>query len=218
MNMTDEIRELAENGDAEAQIFLGRQYENEGDNEQAFCWYKRAAMQCNADGQYHLAELYFSLKEYTDEEAYQRAAFWYTKAANQGHAKAMSKLGCLYTDGFYIEPDYRRAIKLFAEALKQGNDEAVETAEDGLRCAQYGMGNQYYSQKKYSDALQWYQMAAEHGHVISQFKLGSMYEKGEGVDTDYSKAEYWYTKAAENGNAEARKKVDENKMRNSDEN
>ena len=41
--------------------------------------------------------------------------------------------------------------------------------------------------------------AAEQGDADAQYKLGFMYNKGEGVPQDYKKAFYWCTKAAEQG-------------------
>ena len=44
---------------------------------------------------------------------------------------------------------------------------------------------------------EWYRLAAEHGHVKSQYKLGQIYEKGEGVIQSNAEAAKWYRKAAE---------------------
>ena len=48
---------------------------------------------------------------------------------------------------------------------------------------------------------------AELGEVEAQFKLGSMYEKGRGLKSDYKMALYWYKKAAEGGNAGAQNQL-----------
>lgn len=46
-------------------------------------------------------------------------------------------------------------------------------------------------------------MDAENGSVVSQFKLGVMYQHGYNVKKDLKKAVKWYTKAAENGDSGA---------------
>lgn len=51
------------------------------------------------------------------------------------------------------------------------------------------------------DAVQWYRMAAERGHVEAQFLLGLMYRTGRGVSQDLAAAAYWYQQAALAGNA-----------------
>lgn len=48
-----------------------------------------------------------------------------------------------------------------------------------------------------------YRKAAEQGNAEAQWRLGWIYEDGEGVPQDYAEAAVWYRKAAEQGNAEA---------------
>lgn len=48
-----------------------------------------------------------------------------------------------------------------------------------------------------------YRKAAEQGSSIAQFKLATMYDKGEGVRKDLVQAAYWYRRAAEQGHAHA---------------
>ncbi len=45
--------------------------------------------------------------------------------------------------------------------------------------------------------------AAEQGNAKSQFYLGVMYAKGQGVPQSEKQAEHWYRKAAEQGDASA---------------
>ena len=52
-------------------------------------------------------------------------------------------------------------------------------------------------------ALQWYKMAAEQDHVISQFNLGVLYAKGRGVPQNFTEACKWYARAAEAGDVGA---------------
>ena len=51
----------------------------------------------------------------------------------------------------------------------------------------------------YARAAEWYQKAAEQGHVAAQFKLGNCYYCGKGVAQDHAKAAEWFLKAAEQG-------------------
>ena len=46
-------------------------------------------------------------------------------------------------------------------------------------------------------------LASEQGDAKAQFRLGEMYENGEGVEKDYREAVKWYTKAAQQGLASA---------------
>ncbi len=66
-------------------------------------------------------------------------------------------------------------------------------------------GDDYYYgrgvTRDYSEAVKWYRMAADLGHVRAQYNLGNHYYKGEGVSQDYSEAVKWYRRAAEQGNS-----------------
>jgi TPR repeat protein len=55
----------------------------------------------------------------------------------------------------------------------------------------------------FSDAAYWYRMAADQGHAPAQFRLGELYENGEGLPKDAAEAFRWYRKAAEQGYARA---------------
>jgi len=51
----------------------------------------------------------------------------------------------------------------------------------------------------FNDALS----RAQSGNADAQYRLGLLYEKGQGVEQDHAKAVNWYTKAAERGHADA---------------
>lgn len=63
----------------------------------------------------------------------------------------------------------------------------------------YNMGAKYYQGKKvpqdYAAALEWFQHAADKGHVGALNDIGVMYELGQGVAKDPVKAVTWYQKA-----------------------
>ena len=54
-----------------------------------------------------------------------------------------------------------------------------------------------------SEAVYWYQRAAEQGEADAQYRLGSAYHQGRGVKTDRKQALYWWEAAAENGHPDA---------------
>jgi len=62
--------------------------------------------------------------------------------------------------------------------------------------------------------------AATQGKADDQFRLGEMYEQGQGTRTDLAMAYLWYNKAASQGHAAAKEKIaimDQNKAGGSDE-
>ena len=62
--------------------------------------------------------------------------------------------------------------------------------------------NAYHS-GNFATALSERKPLAEQGHSPSQYNLGFMYYKGEGVPQDYETAVKWYTLAAEQGDSNA---------------
>ena len=52
-------------------------------------------------------------------------------------------------------------------------------------------------------AAEWYQRAAEAGDTAAQFRMATLYDRGEGVAQDWTEAAAWYARAAEGGSAEA---------------
>src|SRR5690606_27503971 len=63
----------------------------------------------------------------------------------------------------------------------------------------------YYHNKDYKDALQWFLKADSYGTPSSNigFYMGYMYANALGTETNYVEAAKWYTKAANQGSAAA---------------
>jgi hypothetical protein len=94
MTEFEQTKELAKQGDAEAQNTLGYMYYNgEGvkqDYAQAGRWYTKAAEQGNAYAQYNLGAMYYKGRGVEQDSA--EAVRWWTKAAEQGDAEAQNWL------------------------------------------------------------------------------------------------------------------------------
>ncbi|KAF9163996.1 hypothetical protein DFQ26_001909 [Actinomortierella ambigua] len=61
--------------------------------------------------------------------------------------------------------------------------------------------------KNDKDAFWWYRMAASHGTVAAQLRVGKMYEQGQGVPRSFGRAASWYLRAADGGSAEAQYQI-----------
>lgn len=74
--------------------------------------------------------------------------------------------------------------------------------------------NKAYEQKDYSAAFQIYRFLIEEIHVSLQdklqiqFRLGRMYEYGQGIEQDYQEASNWYQKAAKQGHPIAKNSLE----------
>lgn len=124
---------------------------------------------------------------------------------------------CWYVGRIYLERKERSLAQSFlTTAAKGGVQDAAsllakefgvrdylpkETApeEDITADKAFARGFDAYNGKNYTEALKWWEKAAQLGETAAQYNLGHMYHAGEGTDKNESKAFYWYRKSAEGG-------------------
>ena len=128
----DEMKALADKGDAYAQNNLGFMYDNgrgvpENDAE-AVKWFKKAAAQGRADAQYNLGVMYDNGSGVPENDA--EAVKWYRKAADQGLAAAQSNLGYMYYSGDGVPENNIRAYLWWSMAKTQGHANAAIGIEE----------------------------------------------------------------------------------------
>jgi TPR repeat protein len=106
------------------------------------------------------------------------------------------KLGKMFDHSRDVQPDYKRAMKLFRAAADTGNAEG-----------QYQVGYLYQIGEgiavDHAEATRWFQKAADQGNPKAQYLLGVYSAKGWTVEQNYSQAMKWFSKAAEQGHPEA---------------
>lgn len=125
-NSFDDLKEAAEQGNADAQLILGLCYYN-GDGvwqnyEEAFLCFKKASNQGNAEAQYFLGLFYEKGIGVAKNEA--KAVEWYQKAAEQGDA--IAHLGEMYEKGQGVNQNYNKALELYNQAFENGFENAKE--------------------------------------------------------------------------------------------
>ena len=90
-----EWKPLAEEGDVDAQYYLGVLYDNgygvPQDYKEAVRWYKLAAEQGVAEAQFNLGNMYYDGQGVSVD--YKEAVRWFTLAAEQGDVDAQYNLG-----------------------------------------------------------------------------------------------------------------------------
>ena len=178
-DITEELLDAAEAGNAEAQFQLGQAHAERAKESlaEAVQWYRRAAKQGYVTAQ--------GAPEVTQE---------LLAAAEAGNAKAQFELSQVHARR--ITESLAEAARRFLAAAEKGHvDSQIQLALSYLR----GLG----VAQNYDDAFVWFRMAAEHGNSRAQYYLGSMYALGQGVDQDYAVAMLWWHKAAEQGHAVA---------------
>ena len=123
---------LAEQGDADAQLYLGFIYEKgEGvpqDYKAAMKWYSLAAEQGDADAQGSLGSMYGMGKGVPQD--YRAAVKWTRLAAEQGHPAAQYNLALDYGKGDGVIQDNVYAHMWFNIAASSGDSENASEGRD----------------------------------------------------------------------------------------
>ena len=203
----DELRGVAEGGDAEAQWRLGRLYLDgtavEQNAREAAKWLGLAA------GSGHDAAL---------EELH--------GVAEGGDAEAQWRLGRLCFDGVALEQDARDPAHWLGLAAGSGHGAALEAlhgfAEEGGAAAQWRLGQLYLDglvvERDPQEAAKWLGLAARSGHGAAleelrlvagggekeaQWRLGTLHLEGEVVERDVRAAAAWFGMAAGRGHGDA---------------
>lgn len=195
------FRKSAEQGIVEAQLELGKLYEEgqliKQDYNEAIKWYRKAAEQGHVEAQAKLGSMYDVWGEKEGITANPtESAKWYLKAAEQGDVHSAFRIGWSYRDGNGVPKDSNEAIKWFKKAAEQGDVMATT-----FLAAMYFNGIGII--QDYTEASVWYRKAAEYGATDAIKTLGDMYYDGLGVKQDYFEAVNWYKKAAIKGDSGA---------------
>ncbi len=116
------FRLSAQQGDAEAQYYLGREYYGGQTGEQNFNeaarWFQLAAQQGHAEAQFNLGVMY-SNGQGVKQDSFE-AVKWYRLAAEKGNAEAQFNMGVAYNNGNGVEKSYRIAKEWFQKSCNSG--------------------------------------------------------------------------------------------------
>ena len=203
-------------------------------------WYEKAAANGNVDAMYYAGNAY-ATGGYGLTQDYAKAFEWYIKAADKGQVNAMVSVGYAYIYGRGVTKSYGEGVIWFNKADESGNlsietqmyisvyysdnnhyTESVKwlkkAAERGYADAQQELGERYSMgvegvTQDYTEALKWYRKAAEQGKVLSMFRLGILYNNGQGVAQNRNEAIKWIRLAAENGSDGAKTWLERNNIR-----
>ena len=184
----DFLVQEAENGNPEAQDFLGKRYYGEryyrNRSKEAsrnytvvVKWLHKAAEQGGALAQHNLARHYFLGNGVPEDRV--KAVEWFRKAAEQGHADAQCMLGTRYCSGDGVTIDTTESVRWWRKAAEQGH---------GVAQLNLGMHYDYGEDvpKDYVEAVKWYQKAAEQGDArtakIAQERLQEMKWKKSSIE------------------------------------
>jgi len=194
----------AEDGDArrEARIHYNRGVrllKGKGvvqDEAKAAAAFLEAARRGHREAQYALGSMYLSGKGIKQNQ--KQAARWFTLAAEKDHAKAQYNLGIMYQYGAGLQRDVVAASNWTLRAAHQGHRRAMKS---GLILS-FGLGDwiDYDHKEMGVEAIL---KEAEGGNSDAQYKMGTMFYDGDGVEQDKVKASFWFMQAARQGLAVA---------------
>ncbi len=141
-----ELLPLAEAGNTDAQILVGRMYNNgngvTADLAKGAAYYKRAATHGNARAQALLAFLYTAGRGVPKDP--KQALHWYRQAADNGDVYAQLDLARIYREGKSAKLDYVQAYKWYFIVSK--NEDICDCLLDGKGMAAAKMTRQEIQQ------------------------------------------------------------------------
>lgn len=203
-------KKSAEQGNAEAEWFLGLRYAHGKGVPQNYpkanYWFKKAAVQGGSAGRgarLALDSEHEHTNTGTQADLPAKVALRGNMDAMKAHGNAASEnnLGADYYKGQGVPQSYAKADYWFRKAAVQGNVDAESN-----------LGNSYYfgygMAQDYAKAIYWFRKAAAHGNVDAEINLGQAYYYGYGVPQDCARVIYWFRKAAGQGSATAQHNLD----------
>jgi uncharacterized protein (TIGR02145 family) len=111
-------RKSAEKGFSNAQVLMGHLAKDNKDYQEAFRWYKKAAEQGDANGQYELAYCYLNGKGIKQND--KKFLEWLNKSAKNGYSGAQLVVGEI----FFTDEQYKKAAYWVKKAIENGNKKA----------------------------------------------------------------------------------------------
>lgn len=198
-----EMIDAAEHKSIYAMTYLGDDYYYgrngcDKDTVRAYSLWKQAAKAGGIIAMYYMA--YGHHKGECLEKDFELAYMYALMATEYGFPRVYRLIAFMYEDGEYFEQDYDKAIEMYEEAIKRG---------DYLSLCYEGWI--YGERKDFDKKRELYEKAAnlaESGKIESGlpfYRMGYIYEYGEGVPKDIEKAAEYYLMAAGRKNNSALK-------------
>jgi len=133
------LKRAADAGHAEAQSLYAYILDKSEDNEEAAKYFRRAAEQGNADGQYGLGALYAAGEGVERDPAAARQ--WFERAAGAGHPQAVIALSQAFLTesfGFRRDPADVAGLAWVRKAAELGSIPALDYLAKGYRSGAFG--------------------------------------------------------------------------------
>ena len=196
----DKVKQLADDGNPNAQLTLGKIYFDglvgeKQDYRKAFKYFQLAAENGNPEGMYNLGVCYeggFGLMRPDKDKAMK----WYEASAEAGVSMGQRKAAA-------FAESHGKADIAFKYYKMLADDRDADCMYHVAVCMLNGYGTNVDPEGAVAYLLQ----AAESGHTRSQVRLADCYHQGTGVGRDYNEMANWLMVAAHSGDPEAQAKL-----------
>lgn len=193
----DQYRQVAQEGDVNAQHELAKSYYQHGEYSKSLYWWEKAAeAECNAAYVRLAIQYAYGMGTEKDEK---KALDYIWKAVKKDptDADALCHLGMFYEGGIGLEASMEQALTCYRQA-----------AEMGSAIAHFTLGMCYFSghgvEENPETALEWVDKSAEMSCPEGQYFMGLQYYLGDCVTRDLTRAVRYLKAGAENGSVDAR--------------
>lgn len=175
------FKKLAENGNGRAMYFLSEFYGNsigkiKLNDEKGKEWRIKGKEAGDVLAALNVA---YSLPKNSDER--NRICFELfedvLKLSEDGDVFAQNELGDMYLYGYGIKEDEEEGMKWLKKSAEAGNWGTM-----------HKLGNRYYNQGNYGEAVEWYRKSFDKGFDWDGYNLANCYYNGYGVSQNYLKA------------------------------
>jgi len=134
-----------------------------------------------------------------DQAEYARALMACQQDANNGHAPSQTLLGEMYDQGLGVEKNPEMVERWWTVAAQQLDLSALNQLALKYYYGGGVFGPEAGWNQDYAKARELWQQSAFQGQATSQFMLGEMHLRGQGVETDYAEAYAWFNISLEGG-------------------
>ena len=201
----------ANQGNMAGEYFMAYNYEKgigvKQDIDKAIDLYSKSAIKGNPLALHRVSQLPQELSnkatEHFENGDYSIALDLFEKAALLQHRDSQYNAGMMYYKGYGVTKDNVLASYWLEKAANQGDNEAKELLKDinqlNIKEAKKISAKLQEDSSKTEENKLLYKKACDGGDVKGCFNLGTLYEKGEGVEKDFSKAIQLYKKACDGG-------------------
>ncbi len=193
---------LAEQGDANAQVWLARTLLQTNELEEAMVWLGRAADKAHPDAQTLIGLAYMTGRAVTrsPEEAVKSLR----QAAEKGYPRAEGLLGL----ALITAPEVRNqeeGVRWVRKASADGDPLGQALLGELLIHGRAGVA------KNEPEGAAWVRKAAEQGDARAQYELARLLANGIAMEKDTQQARFWLELSAVQGNPDARKVIEQHR-------